>query len=47
MKIGIVGMGYVGIVGGVCLGRNVHNVIGIDVDKNKVSSLKSGNLPIY
>lgn len=47
MKIGIVGMGYVGIVGGVCLARSGHNVIGMDVDKNKVSYLKSGNLPIY
>ena len=47
MKIGIIGMGYVGIVGAVCLASKGHNVIGMDVDKSKITNLKNGQLHIY
>jgi UDPglucose 6-dehydrogenase len=47
MKIAVVGTGYVGLVVGVCLAENGNNVICVDKDASKVSSLKDGRMPIY
>uniref|UniRef100_UPI004048BFBB UDP-glucose dehydrogenase family protein n=1 Tax=Algoriphagus sp. TaxID=1872435 RepID=UPI004048BFBB len=47
MKITIVGTGYVGLVSGTCFAEVGINVICVDVNENKVESLRNGILPIY
>ena len=47
MKIGIVGLGYVGLVTAACLANNGHSIIGIDSIPEKVEILKSGRVPIF
>jgi UDPglucose 6-dehydrogenase len=47
MKIAVVGTGYVGLVLGACLAENGNNVICVDKDQSKVSTLKAGKMPIY
>src|SRR5215510_10743808 len=47
MKIAVVGTGYVGLVLGACLAENGNNVICVDKDDSKVSTLKAGRMPIY
>ncbi len=46
-RLAIVGMGYVGLVGAVCLAKMGHRIVGLDVDERKISLLKEGKLPIY
>lgn len=41
------GVGYVGLVTGTCLAELGHEVVGIDVDINKVKGLNNGIIPIY
>jgi len=47
MNITIIGCGYVGLVSGTCLSDIGHNVVCLDIDKNKITSLKKGIMPIY
>tara|TARA_X000000950_G_scaffold286548_1_gene395803 strand:+ start:4066 stop:5370 length:1305 start_codon:yes stop_codon:yes gene_type:complete len=47
MKIGIVGVGYVGLVTGSCLSDLGHKVICVDKDISKISQLKKGIIPIF
>jgi UDPglucose 6-dehydrogenase len=47
MKIIVIGTGYVGLVSGVCFAKIGHEVICVDQDKNKISKLKNGEIPIY
>ena len=46
-NITIVGTGYVGLVTGVGLAEFGNKVICADIDKDKISQLKSGLIPIY
>ncbi|CAM3947367.1 UDP-glucose dehydrogenase family protein [Bacillus paramycoides] len=46
-KIAVVGTGYVGLVSGAILSDFGHTVTCVDVDKNKIESLKNGVIPIY
>jgi UDPglucose 6-dehydrogenase len=47
MKIAVVGTGYVGLVTGTCFAETGNNVICVDINADKVKSLKEGILPIY
>lgn len=45
MKIGVVGIGYVGLSNAVLLARD-HDVVALDVDETRVTSLNAGQAPI-
>ncbi|MBT3475974.1 UDP-glucose/GDP-mannose dehydrogenase family protein [bacterium] len=47
MNICVIGSGYVGLVTGSCLADSGNNVICLDIDKSKISSLKKGKVGIY
>ncbi len=47
MKIVIIGTGYVGLVTGACLADSGHEVICIDNDKKKISSVNNSQSPIF
>ncbi len=47
MNITVVGTGYVGLVTGTCFAEMGNHVICVDIDRDKVASMKSGKIPIY
>jgi len=47
MKISIFGVGYVGLVTGVCFSEMGSDVLCCDVDSNKIEKLKNGISPIF
>ena len=47
MKITVIGTGYVGLVTGTCLAEVGHDVLCIDIDKEKVKQMQSRHVPIY
>jgi len=47
MNIAVVGTGYVGLVTGTCFAEMGNHVICVDIDKQKVESMKNGKIPIY
>ncbi len=46
-NISVIGTGYVGLVSGICFAYLGHNVLGLDLDKEKIDHLKNGSLPIF
>ena len=47
MKIAVIGVGYVGLGTAAVFAELGNDVIGADIDKNKISSLNKGIMPIY
>jgi len=47
MHIAVIGTGYVGLVTGVCLADQGHQVICVDNDQTKLELLQKGQVPIY
>lgn len=46
-KIAVMGVGYVGLVTGTCLAEMGNEVIGVDIDRDRVKKLNRGIIPIY
>jgi len=47
MKVCVIGIGYVGLVTGVCLAEIGNTVFCVDKDEDKIGMLKKGRVPIY
>jgi UDPglucose 6-dehydrogenase len=47
MQIAVVGSGYVGLVAGACFADLGHDVILVDNDKEKLTALRDGQVPIH
>ena len=47
MRIAVFGAGYLGTTHAVCMAASGHEVLGVDVDQARVSSLEIGELPFY
>jgi len=47
MKVCAIGIGYVGLVTGVCLAEIGNTVFCVDKDEKKIEMLKKGRVPIY
>ncbi len=46
-RIAVVGTGYVGLVTGTCFADTGNQVTCVDIDKDKVDSMRNGKVPIY
>ena len=47
MNICVIGCGYVGLVTGAVFADLGNDVIGVDIDQNRVDTLNSGGCPIH
>ncbi|MBX2968858.1 MAG: UDP-glucose/GDP-mannose dehydrogenase family protein [Cyclobacteriaceae bacterium] len=47
MKIAVIGTGYVGLVSGTCFAETGNTVTCVDIDSEKVKTLRSGKVTIY
>lgn len=47
MNIAVIGTGYVGLVAGACFAESGNEVIGVDIDAEKIARLNRGEIPIY
>lgn len=46
-RISVIGLGYLGLVHAVCLAHEGFDVVGIDVDRQRIIDLQRGTLPFY
>lgn len=46
-KIGVIGTGYVGLVSGTCFAESGNQLICVDIDEQKITTLNNGGVPIY
>jgi UDPglucose 6-dehydrogenase len=47
MNLSVIGTGYVGLVTGVCFAKLGHQVICVDIDKEKIRKINNGVSPIF
>lgn len=47
MNLCVIGTGYVGLVGAAIFAERGHNVVGVDIDKEKIEKITRGIMPIY
>ena len=47
MKIACIGTGFVGVVTSTVFASHGHEVVGLDIEKNKVESLSKGEVPFF
>jgi UDPglucose 6-dehydrogenase len=47
MRMSVIGTGYLGATHATCMAELGHEVIGVDVDDNKISQLAGGEVPFY
>lgn len=47
MKISVIGTGYVGLVTGACFADVGNDVVCLDLDEEKIATLKAGRVPFY
>ena len=47
MNVTMIGTGYVGLVTGTCLAESGNDVTCVDIDEDKISRLRRGEIPIY
>lgn len=47
MHMSVIGTGYLGATHAACMAELGHEVIGVDVDDNKISQLAGGDVPFY
>ncbi|MDN5634470.1 MAG: 3-hydroxyacyl-CoA dehydrogenase NAD-binding domain-containing protein, partial [Brevibacterium sp.] len=47
MKISVIGCGYLGAVHAAAMASLGHEVVGVDVDADKVAALTSGQPPFF
>jgi UDPglucose 6-dehydrogenase len=47
LRIGVIGLGYVGLVTAAVLADQGHIVIGVDIDESRVNGLNCGRLPFF
>ena len=47
MKLSVIGCGYLGAVHAAAMAELGHEVVGIDVDENKVRALAAGTAPFF
>ena len=46
-SVGVLGVGYVGLVTATCFADLGHNVVCRDIDPQRVADLREGRVPIY
>jgi UDPglucose 6-dehydrogenase len=47
MRLGVIGIGYLGLTHAVCMADLGHEVIGLDVDADKVARVSKGDVPFF
>ncbi len=47
MRLTMIGTGYVGLVSGTCFSEFGHHVTCVDVNPNRIETLKAGGIPIF
>src|SRR4249920_1685804 len=45
--VGVIGVGYVGLVTAACFADLGHEVVCLDVNEERIESLRAGGVPIY